>query len=91
MAPIEFAEKTDKTFGTGFRAFNILYQKIKYSKVPVTESELTHMGEFYKPFISSVKKQIPFKEKLKGFLNIYHTINFFSKPKINLYGRNNSN
>jgi protein-glutamine gamma-glutamyltransferase len=91
MAPIEFAGKTDKKFGTGFRAFNILYQKIKYSKVPVTESELKLMHEFYKPFISSVKKQIPFKEKLKGFLNIYHTINFFSKPKINLYGRNNSN
>lgn len=88
LSPAEYARRIDEKFGTRFSNYNNLYQKIKYSKIPLSEADLSLLKEFYTPFIRNVKKQITFKEKLKGFLNFYNTIHYFSKPKINLYGRN---
>ncbi|MES2132300.1 MAG: transglutaminase-like domain-containing protein [Bacteroidota bacterium] len=80
--PGEFARQIDKQFGTNLKAFNASYQKIKYSKMAATENDSSLMNTFYAPFISTVKKNVPAKTRLKHFLNIYNTLHYFSKPKI---------
>ncbi|MFI5141464.1 MAG: transglutaminase family protein, partial [Bacteroidia bacterium] len=67
--PKDYATKIDKELGTSFTVFSGVYQKIKYSKTPLTESELKTVNEFYVPFIKQVKQHFSFKMKLKYFLN----------------------
>jgi len=81
--PKDYAAKIDTALGTNFTMFSGVYQKIKYSKTPLTESELKTVNEFYLPFIKQVKQHFPFKMKLKYFLNINNTWQYISKPKIN--------
>lgn len=89
--PDEYAKKMDEQFGTTFRKFNTIYQKIKYSKVPLSSDETNFINAFYQPFIKTVKQGVSLKHKLKYFINISNTIQFFTKPKTNDDGRNNSN
>lgn len=79
--PNEYAESIDKQFNTSFVSFSNAYQKLKYSSLPLTANETTSVQTFYKPFIQSVQKQVPFKQKLGGFLNIYNTISYFTQSK----------
>ncbi|MBI3520151.1 MAG: hypothetical protein HY062_12465 [Bacteroidetes bacterium] len=83
LGPEEFAYRIDQHYGTGYGYFNTLYQKARYSKIALTASEAEWVIQFYAPFIEKVKQQIHFKNRVKHFLNLYHTLNYFSKPKIN--------
>lgn len=77
----QYAMHVDKTFGTNFSAFVNVYQKIKYSNTQLNDMDITTINEFFSPFKQKIKTGVPFKKRLSGFLNIYNTLNFFTKPK----------
>ncbi|MDB5192326.1 MAG: transglutaminase-like enzyme putative cysteine protease, partial [Segetibacter sp.] len=82
QSPQQYAEAIDKRFGTSFNAFNNVYQKLKYSSIPLTTKEQVVVENFYQPFKQQVRTQIPAKTRVSRFLNIYNTLHFFTKPKI---------
>ncbi|HSU50580.1 MAG TPA: hypothetical protein VLJ41_08315, partial [Segetibacter sp.] len=82
QSPQQFAQSADKRFGSNFTSFTNIYQKVKYSNVPLTGKEETLVQFFYTPFIKRVKSNIPFKERFSSFLNIYNTLHYFTKSKI---------
>lgn len=82
MGPQEYARMIDQEFATNFEKFSNVYQKLKYSNTPLTESEKQLVNEFYTPFIKRVRGQVAFKTRTSKFLNIYNTIHFFTQPKI---------
>jgi acyl-CoA synthetase (AMP-forming)/AMP-acid ligase II len=79
--PSDYARNIDALFKTNFASFSNVYQKLKYSSYPLTDQEKLVVPEFYKPFISLVRKQVAFKTRFIKFLNIYTTINWFTKNK----------
>ncbi len=81
-SPTQYATETDNRFGTGFSGFANVYQKVKYSKVPLSASEEDLVRDFYPAFINKVKAQVPFKTRVSRFLNIYNTLHYFTKPKL---------
>jgi hypothetical protein len=81
QSPQQYAEAADRRFGSNFNSFANVYQKVKYSNTPLRPAEETLVQTFYSPFIQRVKNNIPFKERLGGFLNIYNTLHFFTKTK----------
>ena len=81
--PRDYALGIDKEFGTNFGLFSLVYQKMKYSKMPLTDTEIKLVNEFYVPFIQKIKEKIPFKVRVKHFLNLSNTWQHISKPKIN--------
>ncbi|MDB5221681.1 MAG: hypothetical protein JWN83_348 [Chitinophagaceae bacterium] len=83
LSPLEFAkQEIDPRFKTNFSSFIQAYLKTKYSTQPFTSSEENIVRNFYSPFDSSVKSQIPFKQRFNKFSNVYRTINYFTKPKV---------
>lgn len=82
MGPQQYARMIDQKFATNFEKFSNVYQKLKYSSSPLTESEKQLVNEFYAPFIKRVRGQVAFKTRTSKFLNIYNTIHFFTQPKI---------
>ena len=83
LSPLQFAkQEIDLRFKTNFSSFVQAYLKTKYSTQPLTSSEENIVTNFYSPFDKSVKNEIPFKQRFNKFLNIYRTINYFTKPKI---------
>ncbi|MCE3281446.1 MAG: hypothetical protein K0Q66_183 [Chitinophagaceae bacterium] len=83
LGPFEYADSIDKRFGTSLSGFNNAYQKIKYSTQPLTGQETNTITGFYPGFIRQVRKLLPFKMRFSRFLNLYHTIHFFTQPKTN--------
>jgi transglutaminase-like putative cysteine protease len=81
LGPGQLARQTDEQFGTQFYTYSNIYQKLKYSTVPLTERERNEVAQFYIPFIQSIRQQVPFKTRVARFLNIYHTIHYFTQPK----------
>jgi hypothetical protein len=79
--PYEFASSIDRKFNTGFASFSNVYQKLKYSSLPLAAKEEENVQSFYKPFIQSVRKQVRFKTRFSRFLNIYNTIAYFTQSK----------
>lgn len=83
LSPSQFAkEDIDPRFKTNFSSFINVYLKTKYSTQPLTSSEENIITTFYPPFDRSIKNAIPYKQRLNKFLNIYRTINYFTKPKV---------
>ncbi|MGI8635801.1 MAG: transglutaminase domain-containing protein [Segetibacter sp.] len=81
QSPQQFAQASDKRFGSNFNSFPNVYHKVKYSSVPLTGKEEALVQSFYTPFIQQVKSNIPFKERFSSFLNIYNTLHYFTKSK----------
>jgi hypothetical protein len=82
QSPQEFAAEADRRFGTNFNSFTNVYQKIKYSSTPLTANEEAVVQNFYIPFKERIRINIPFKQRLGSFLNIYNTLHYFTKSKI---------
>lgn len=82
QSPQEYSLYTDQTLNTNFYSFTNVYQKIKYSNLPLTSKEKLLVEEFYNPFIKQVKNKIPFKKRVIRFTNIYNTIHYFTKAKL---------
>ncbi|MEJ7827493.1 MAG: transglutaminase domain-containing protein [Segetibacter sp.] len=83
QSPQQFAEGVDKHFGSNFNKFTNVYQKVKYSTTPLSANEQTLVHEFYEPFKHQVKDKVPFKTRFSKFLNIYNTLHYFTKLKLN--------
>lgn len=81
-SPQEYALNIDKKHGTNFHAFTNVYQKIKYSSASLSTNEDFLVNSYYAPFIKNIKKDYPLKKRLSSFLNIYATINYFTKAKL---------
>jgi hypothetical protein len=81
LGPDEYAGIIDKKFNTSFNRFTKVYQKLKYSSLALAENEQQLVQTFYKPFASSIRKQVPFKRRFRKFLNIYTTISYFNQSK----------
>jgi transglutaminase-like putative cysteine protease len=79
--PYEYATSIDKKFDTRFASFSNVYQKLKYSSLPLTTKETENVQTFYSPFIQSIRNQVPFKIRLSKFMNIYNTIAYFTQSK----------
>ena len=79
--PQGFASTIDQQFKTNFASFSNVYQKLKYSSLPLTKAEEKNVQDFYAPFIQSIRRQVPFKTRASGFINIYNTIAYFTPSK----------
>ena len=82
-SPLSFAkDKVDPFFNTDLAAFILIYQKKKYSDMPLFTWEEKLISLFYISFMKSVTSKITTKKRISFFLNFYRTINFFTPPKI---------
>lgn len=77
LTPEAHARGIDKALGTDFASFNVLYQKLKYSTIPLTLEEKARLMEFYPVFIKTIKTKIPFKTRSIKFLNPVSTLHYF--------------
>ncbi len=83
LSPLQFAKmNVDPIFKTNLSGFIQAYHKSKYSPDVLTASEKDIVANFYTQFDASVTSQIPFKNRFSKFLNIYRTINYFTKQKV---------
>lgn len=80
-SPAQVASRIDARFGTKLGSFSTIYQKLKYSSIALNEQEQEILKSFYRSFIREIRNQVKFKERVAGFLNIFSTLNYFSKPK----------
>ena len=79
---LQFAEqKVDPAFGTEMSAFVQVYNKTKYSSMPLLAWEEKTIRLFFPVFKKLVISKIPFKTRFSRFLNFYRTISFYTKPK----------
>ncbi len=79
QSPESFAMLVDKKFSTNFSQLNRIYQKEKYSKNKPSAQEQQWSKDFFRLFIQSLRKQIPWKQRTSKFFNLYYTLNFFIK------------
>ena len=83
LTPLQFARmNVDPIFKTNLSGFIQAYHKSKYSPDVLTASEKDIVANFYTQFDASVTSQIPLKNRFSKFLNIYRTINYFTKQKV---------
>ncbi len=83
LTPLEFAmQKVDPAFGTSLANFIRVYQKIKYSRRPLSPEETALIRAQHPAFVLQVKKQVPFKKRFLRFLHTGATLEFFTPPNI---------
>ncbi|MDR2027503.1 MAG: transglutaminase-like domain-containing protein [Prevotellaceae bacterium] len=82
LTPFQYAGQViDRTFGTSFAAFTATYLKVKYANQELTSEDSQRILTFYAPFEHAVKSKINPKKRLLNFMNIYNTLEFFTKPR----------
>ncbi|MBK9284786.1 MAG: transglutaminase domain-containing protein [Sphingobacteriaceae bacterium] len=81
--PLEFAGRIDSKFESDFTKFSKLYQKHKYSPANCTEEELQDLANTYSLILKDIRKHFKLQKRILPFFNVYNTIRFFTKPKIN--------
>jgi transglutaminase-like putative cysteine protease len=82
LTPLQYAGQViDKNLGTSFEAFTATYLKIKYANQELTSEDSQRILTFYMPFEQAVKVRINLKKRLLRFMNIYNTLEFFTKPR----------
>jgi hypothetical protein len=82
LTPMQYAGQViDKNLGTSFEPFTATYLKVKYANQELTSEDSQRIMTFYTPFRQAVKSKISFKKRLLHFMNIYNTLEFFTKPR----------
>jgi transglutaminase-like putative cysteine protease len=81
LTPLQYAGKIDKQLGTSFEAFTATYLKVKYAGQKLTNEDSQRLLTFYAPFRRSIKNSTGLKQYRLNFLNIYNTLEFFTKPE----------
>jgi hypothetical protein len=82
LTPMQYASKVvDPGYGTSFATFMNSYLKQKYAKQPLTPAEEQSVAAFLKPFISRLRKQIGWKQRIGGFINPVRTVSFYVRPE----------
>lgn len=82
-------QRIDPAMGTQLTEFVRLYQKIKYSKAPLSTGEIKLIDTHIPGFLASVRAHVPTGQRLKAFMKPWVTLSFFSKPDI-LQSSNNA-
>jgi transglutaminase-like putative cysteine protease len=82
QSPQQYAENIDKIYGTRFNEFMNVYQKVKYSSRQLDANEIATAENFYPAFKQKIRAGLPMKTRVSRFLNIYNTLNYFTKPKL---------
>ncbi len=74
----EFAsDEVEAMFSNNYSEFANHYQKIKFSSNSTTEWQDDHLQSYFSTFTSSIKQNIPFKERFKKFLHLSRTFKYF--------------
>jgi transglutaminase-like putative cysteine protease/cell division protein FtsL len=82
LTPLEYAGQViDRNLGTSFKAFTATYLKVKYANQELTNEDSQRILTFYTPFEQAIMSKISFRKRLSHFLNIYNTLEFFTKPR----------
>jgi hypothetical protein len=82
LTPLQYAGQViDKNLGTSFEAFTATYLKVKYANQALTNEDSQRILTFYAPFEQAIMTKISFRKRLSHFLNIYNTLEFFTKPR----------
>jgi transglutaminase-like putative cysteine protease len=82
LTPLQYANQViDKNLGTSFATFTATYLKVKYANQELTNEDSQKILTFYLPFELSIRSQISRKKRLLNFINIYNTLEFFTKPR----------
>jgi transglutaminase-like putative cysteine protease len=82
LTPFQYAGQViDKNLGTSFEAFTATYLKVKYANQELTSEDSQRILTFYAPFEQAIKSKISFRKRLLHFMNIYNTLEFFTKPR----------
>jgi transglutaminase-like putative cysteine protease len=82
LTPLQYAGQViDKNLGTSFEAFTATYLKVKYANQELTNEDSQRILTFFAPFEQAIKSKIGFKKRLLHFMNIYNTLEFFTKPR----------
>jgi hypothetical protein len=82
LTPMQYAGQViDRNFGTSFEAFTATYLKTKYANQELTNEDSQRVLTFYTPFEQAIKSKISFKKQLLHFMNIYNTLEYFTKPR----------
>ncbi|MDR0386382.1 MAG: transglutaminase-like domain-containing protein [Prevotellaceae bacterium] len=82
LTPLQYAGQViDKNFGTLFEAFTAIYLKVKYANQELTSEDSQRIIAFYMPFEQAVMSKISRKKRVLHFMNIYNTLEFFTKPR----------
>jgi transglutaminase-like putative cysteine protease len=82
LTPLQYAGQViDKNLGTSFEAFTATYLKVKYANQELTNEDSQRILTFYAPFEQAIRSKISFKKQLSHFMNIYNTLEFFTKPR----------
>jgi transglutaminase-like putative cysteine protease len=82
LTPLQYAGQViDSEFGTAFEAFTATYLKVKYARQELTNEDRQRILTFYVPFKQAVMSKIKLKKRICSFINIYNTLEFFTKSK----------
>jgi hypothetical protein len=82
LTPLQYAGQIiDKNLGTMFEAFTATYLKVKYANQDLTTEDSQRILSFYVPFERAIRSKFSFKKRLLHFINIYNTLEFFTKPR----------
>jgi hypothetical protein len=80
LTPFQYAGQViDKNLGTSFEAFTATYLKVKYANQELTNEDSQRILTFYAPFEHSIRSKISFKKRFLNFMNIYNTLEFFTR------------
>ena len=82
MVPSQYANYIDEKYGTSLADLNSLHQQFKYGIDPKVSSQKIKSNVNYPRIIEQIRSQVPFRKRLISFLNIYHTLHYFAKPKL---------
>lgn len=73
----QYARQVDWQFGTGFSRFMTIYQKLKYSGQQLSAEEKLELNGFLPAFLTRMRRQQSFGQRLKAFLKLFRSIGYF--------------
>lgn len=80
LTPLQYAQSViDATYQTRFEAFVLVYLKVKYANQPLSDAEKEVITSFYTNFEQQIQAQFTRKQRISKFINIYHTLNYFTQ------------
>lgn len=82
-SPEQFSRRLDSKMGTHLHTFMVIYQKIKYSNLNLTQNEIEFIKQFYQNAVKKITLHFPLKTRLFGFLQFSRTFQYFEYTKKN--------
>jgi transglutaminase-like putative cysteine protease len=83
QSPEQYGRAIDGVFATQLSAFSRVYQKLKYSRQPLTAAEEQTVHTFYPAVIQQVRQHIRWQQRLAMAFNLPGALRFFKTYKRN--------